>query len=570
MSEKVDLNVNVDYRPQNRVMHTKRVQTIRHPPANGSVFDKATPFIHFRIQNTANTFIDPEKTRLNFNYTAKDVTGTGILPARKSGKGVANPAVAGNYNIKLSNAGVSGFFSAIQVVVGGTTIEYIHDYSTICKLFTSVQVNRNTKSGLMSITEGLMNDGAGIGKVNGESYGSNPNITTRGEVDVGLNIERQGVYINSTAASPPTAFNTMNASHSVLSAILGAGCSKYFPLAMLRAPLEVYFHLQPTIQKVFWGIGDIQGPAATPSNFDQANLSYTDANYSLSDINLELGMVVFGEDSMDLIRSQIDETMTLNWSGTQVDSVVTTDTYVKGQTEIILPACNYRNLKAMFLVQKNPSLKGNTDPGNMYGLGIKALQYSIDGKLYPKQPMGSLEDSTNGALVGEAASSFSRYLVSAINNTSANVSSGAICKQPLSEAPALPLNFGYANCSGLAQSNNTQFNELYMGSDTQNGIDTGFLWQSISAGNGLVPDQNTLLAASMDFSTGLNFCDFQSISDYRNSQGVDTSRSIVTMLINRWSGRSADFTSTIEYAHIPLFGVEYVLDLESGIMSRNV
>jgi len=262
--------------------------------------------------------------------------------------------------------------------------------------------------------------------------------------------------------------------------------------------------------------------------------------------------------------------MTLNWSGTQVDSVVTTDTYVKGQTEIILPACNYRNLKAMFLVQKNPSLKGNTDPGNMYGLGIKALQYSIDGKLYPKQPMGSLEDSTNGALVGEAASSFSRYLVSAINNTSANVSSGAICKQPLSEAPALPLNFGYSNCSGLAQSNNTQFNELYMGSDTALGTDPGFLWQSIASGNGLVPNDNTLLAASMDFSTGLNFCDFQSISDYRNSQGVDTSRSIVTMLINRWSGRSVDFTSTIEYVHIPLFSVEYVLDLESGIMSRNV
>ena len=184
--------------------------------------------------------------------------------------------------------------------------------------------------------------------------------------------------------------------------------------------------------------------------------------------------------------------------------------------------------------------------------------------------MGSLEDSSNGAVVGEAASSFSRYLVSAINNTSANVSSGAICKQPLSQAPALPLNFGYSNCSGLAQSNNTQFNELYMGSDSQNGLDSGFLWQSISAGNGIVPNVNTLLSASMDFSTGLNFCDFQSISDYRNSQGVDTSRSIVTMLINRWSGRSADFTSTIEYVHIPLFSVQYVLDLESGIMSRNV
>lgn len=570
MSEQVDLNVTVDYRPQNRVMHTKRVQTIRHPPSNGSVFDKSSPFIHFRIQNTANTFIDPEKTRLNFNYTAKDVTGNGVGVSRKSGQGIANPAVAGNYNIKLSNAGVAGYFSAIQCVVGGTTIEFVHGYSDIVKLFTSIQTNRNTKSGLMSITEGLMDDGAGLGNINGETYGANPLITTRGNVDTGLNIERQGVYINSASGSPPTAFNTMNASHSVLSAILGAGCSKYFPLALLRAPLEVYFHLQPQIQKVFWGIGDVQGSVGNPSNFDQANLTYTDANYSLTDVNLELGMVIFGEDSMDLIRSQIDETMTLNWSGTQVDSVSTVDNYVKGQTEIILPSSNYRNLKAMFLVQKNPNLKGNVDPGNMYGLGLKALQYSIDGKLYPKQPMGSLEDSTNGAVVGEATSNFSRYLVSAINNTSSNVSSGAISKQPLSESPALPLEFGYANCSGLSQSNNTQFEELYMGSDTQNGLDQGFLWQSINPARGIVPDKNTLLSASMDFSTGLNFCDFQSITDYRNTKGVDTSRSIVTMLINRWSGRTTNFTSTIEYIHIPLFSVEYVLDLESGIMNRNI
>jgi hypothetical protein len=557
MAEQVDLNVGVDFVPQNRVMETRRVQTIRQPPANGATFSQSDPYMMFRIQNTGNTFLDPSKTRLNFKYKVKTMGGTGASTsaALQNGYGTAYGANAGAYCARLTSLGAGGFIKKLELRVGGVLIEQIDSYSEICKMFQNAQVRQKTLQGLMTCTEGLLGDGAQLGQHVG-SPGSCPAITTRGIVNLGTNYPPMGVYMNSTFASPPSGFLTLNASHPILSAVIGAGSNKYVPLAFFRSPLEVYVFLQDDVKKVIYAIGDEDRTSAGDTDWKQLMRVYTSCTYELSDVNLETGLVVFNEDSMDLIRSQIDESMMISWSGNQVAGIAQTANSIKGNTTIIVPSCNYRNLKALFFIQTNPAPKGATDPSNQYGLGIKQVQYSIEGKLYPKIAMGSPEDSISGANVGEASASFARYFLAAINRSAGDQQSGIIAKAPRQSVPfaaANPLNFGYANCSGMQALQAKQFDQ---------GLH-GFIIAETLTGSGIVPDKEYPIFAQMTFATGYNFCDWERPNQSRTTFGVDTSRAILF-------SRDKDWEDPIQYTHVPIFEVNYNLDLNTGIMSRDI
>ena len=563
--EQVDLNAQVDYRPNNRVMECKRCQTIQHPPANGSTFDKNSPFMMFRIQNTGNTFIDPDKTRLNFKYKAKDVVGNGATGAAavscKNALGAQVTNATNNYNVALSAAGVSGFFSRIEVRVGGSTIESINSYSDIVRLFQVAQVKQSTTSGLMSLTEGLMSDTTGVGFDGNTVAGNAPFVVTRGSGFAGANIDSPGIYLNTAAAAPPTAFHTFDASFPVLSAVLGAGCGKYFPLCLLRSPLEVYFYLESDEKKVIMAKGNLNANANAGNSWSKSQAGYTSANYSITDANLELGLVVFGEDSMDLIRSQIDDTMRIQWSGNQVDGIIDTTSYIKGNTEIIVPGCNYRNLKSIFMVQKDNAPTGTYDPAGLQGFGLKSLQYSIEGRLYPKVAMGSENDAP--ASITAKSSIFARYLMGAINRTSADLQSGSIQRSPNFNNVNLPgTGFGYNAMGGLGNVPTTavQLSQEFAQYFTQSFVATT---TSPAAGD------NVGFAELTRFATGYSFCDFSDPMLYRQARGVDTSRAFVTMRLSRYAG-GATYVTPIKLVHVPLFEVSYVLDLETGILVTEV
>jgi hypothetical protein len=564
MAGQVDLNVGVDYVPQNRVMETRRVQTIRHPPSNGATFSQSDPYMMFRIQNTGNTFLDPSKTRLNFKYKLTNMTGTGASTdaSLQNGYGTAYASNAGAYCARLTSLGAAGFVKKLELRVGGVLIEQIDSYPEICKMFQNAQVRQKTLQGLMTCTEGLLADGAQLGQIVG-SPGSCPAITTRGTENLGTNYPPMGVYLNSGFTQPPSGFLTFGASHPILSAVIGAGSDKYVPLAFFRSPLEVYVFLQDDVKKVIYAIGDEDRTSAGGTNWSQLQRVYTSCTYELSDVNLETGLCVFNEDSMDLIRSQIDESMMISWSGNQVAGISQTANSIKGNTTIIVPSCNYRNLKALFFIQTNPSPKGATDPSNQYGIGIKQVQYSIEGKLYPKIAMGSPEDSTSGANVGEATASFARYFLAAINRSAGDQQSGIIAKAPRQNVPftaSNPLNFGYANCSGMQALQAKQFDQ---------GLH-GFIIAETLSGKGIVPNKEYPIFAQMTFATGYNFCDWERPNQSRTTFGVDTSRAMVTMVLNRWASRVKDWEDPIQYTHVPIFEVNYNLDLNTGIMSRDI
>ena len=567
--EQVDLNAQVDYRPNNRVMDCKRCQTI-HPPANGSTFDKNSPFMMFRIQNTGNTFIDPDKTRLNFKYAAKGVAGNGSVGTASAttveclnftGTEITN--AANDFSIALSAAGVSGMIRRIELRVGGSTIENIDSYADIVRLFQVTQVKQSTVQGFMSLTEGLMSDPTGIGFDGNTVPGNAPFVVTRGTSFAGANIDSPGVYLNTTVGQPPpeAGFHVFDASFPILSAVLGAGCGKYFPLCLLRSPLEVYFYLESDVTKVIMAKGNLNANANSGNSWTKSQAAYTACNYQITDANLELGLVVFGEDSMDLIRSQIDDTMKIQWSGNQVHGITDVTSYIKGNTEIIVPGCNYRNLKSIFMVQKNNAPNGTFDPSGLEGFGLKSLQYSIEGRLYPKVAMGSENDSP-GSIVAHA-SVFARYLMGAINRTSADLQSGSIQRSPNFNNPNTPgTGFGFNPMGGLGNTPSTAVN--------QSQEFQAYFTQSVNTTTTLPPSGDTVGFAELcRFATGYSFCDFSDPMLYRQARGVDTSRSFVTMRLSRYAG-GANYVTPIKLVHIPLFEVSYVLDLQTGILVTEV
>jgi hypothetical protein len=71
------------------------------------------------------------------------------------------------------------------------------------------------------------------------------------------------------------------------------------------------------------------------------------------------------------------------------------------------------------------------------------------------------------------------------------------------------------------------------------------------------------------FATGYSFTDIMEYgNNIRVGQGVDTSRSVISTRVRR-----SPLATTMDkglYTFIPYFGVEYVLDLNSGVLTRDV
>ena len=585
MSDGVGLNVNVAYQPNNRVMNVRRAQTVNHPPSNGSKFTEQSDFLQFRVMNTPNTFIDPTKTRLNFSYQVTDISGpgNGIVLQNQYG---ADAAKAGAYQPTLSNAGIAGFFNRIEVRVGGSTVEDIRGSHQISKFFQALQVPKSTQVGLLSVTEGFNSDGAGVeGQGNPSAWVDIPagsGNSSRSVLNYGNNTPAYGQYLALSAGTSANGTNwatdakcpKYDGSLPILSNLLGAGAGKFFPLCMLRSALEIFIHIEPDVRRSILAIGKLEGTPGPTS-------TYTTCSYTLSDVNLQLGLLTFNEDTMDLIRTQIPPDMKLQWSGEQMTCVgISQDLSITDQ-EFIVPGCNYRNLKAIYMLQQDNEAKGNVDWFNYNGYAICNQQYSIDGRQFPKSVIGqneipALTPLNNSALKGGRAS-FARHLMSAVNQTSMNLRCGLYLgdyRQPGQapptdpttgqEVPQFRVAVGYNPVSGLSLGSDT------ISTATHKNHAISSQWCQFDF-QGELGKPNVLVdsRSQSQFATGYSFCD---IMEYANNirvgTGVDTSRSVISTRVRR-----AQLPVTMDnalYTFIPYFGVEYILDLNSGILSRDV
>ena len=579
MSDGVGLNVNVAYQPNNRVMNVRRAQTVNHPPSNGSTFTQHSDFLQFRVMNTPNTFIDPAKTRLNFQYQVTEISGpgNGVVLQDQNGD---DQATAGQYQPTLSDAGVAGFFNRIEVRVGGSTVEDMRGAHQISKFFAGVQVPQSTQQGLMSLTEGFSSDGAGIeGQGNPSAW-----VVGRNTTNYGANSPAYGRYLSVSSSSSAAGTNwatdeicpKFSASFPILSNLLGAGAGKYFPLCMLRSALEIYIHFEPDVRRSINAMGDLET--------EVENSVYSTCTYTISSVNLQLGLLTFNEDTMDLIRTQIPPDMKLQWSGEQMNCVgVAQDLSISDQ-EFIVPGCNYRNLKAIYMLQQDTDARGSVDWFNFNGYAICNQQYSIDGRQFPKSVIGqneqfALTGANQSALKGGRAS-FARHLTSAVNQTSMNLRSGLyLGKEGGSEngatdtlqgySPQLWVAVGYNPVSGLSLGNNTTSGATAIAASTYKNRAVSNQWSEFQF-TAQVGKTTTIDGRSQSqFATGYSFTDIMEYGDnVRVGTGVDTSRSVISTRVRR-----APLAATMGdalFTFIPYFGVEYVLDLNSGILTRDV
>ena len=587
MSDGVGLNVNVAYQPNNRVMNVRRAQTVNHPPSNGSKFTQESDFLQFRVMNTPNTFIDPTKTRLNFSYQVTDISGpgNGVTLIDQFG---TNANSAGEYQPTLSNAGIAGFFNRIEVRVGGSTVEDIRGSHQISKFFQGLQVPESTQVGLLSVTEGFNSDGAGVeGQGNPSAWAPPPTgVPARSKLNYGSNNPAYGKYLATASGSSVTGTNwatealcpKFDGSLPILSNLLGAGAGKFFPLCMLRSALEIFIHIEPDVRRSITAIGSLETSASNSSNLNRV---YDTCTYTLSDINLQLGLLTFNEDTMDLIRTQIPPDMKLQWSGEQMTCVgISQDLSISDQ-EFIVPGCNYRNLKAIYMLQQDTDARGNVDWFNYNGYALCNQQYSIDGRQFPKSVIGQneipvLTPLNDSALKGGRAS-FARHLTSAVNQTSMNLRSGLYLggyTEPgvatITTGKPVPqywVQIGYNPLSGCSLGDPTATTPVTPSTHKNQAVSQQWCQFNFIAEVG---KSNWAYSKSQaQFATGYSFTDIMEYgNNVRVGQGVDTSRSVISTRVRR-----APLASTMGnglYTFIPYFGVEYVLDLNSGVLTRDV
>jgi hypothetical protein len=592
MSDGVGLNVNVAYQPNNRVMNVRRSQTVNHPPSNGSKFTEQSDFIQFRVMNTPNTFIDPTKTRLNFSYQVTDISGPGNGRTLQDQYGV-NVAVAGQYQPTLSNAGIAGFFNRIEVRVGGSTVEDIRGSHQISKFFQGLQVPQSTQVGLLSLTEGFNSDGAGVeGQGNPSAWQPPAGLTsvpTRNTNEYGTNTPAYGRYLSTASSSSANGTNwatdalcpKLDGSLPILSNLLGAGAGKFFPLCMLRSALEIFIHIEPDVRRSINAIGAIE-TSSTVSNVQ--NSVYTTCSYTLSDINLQLGLLTFNEDTMDLIRTQIPPDMKLQWTGEQMTCVGISQDLAITDQEFIVPGCNYRNLKAIYMLQQDTDARGSVDWFNYNGYALCNQQYSIDGRQFPKSVIGQNEipvlSGDNQSRLNSGRASFARHLTSAVNQTSMNLRSGLYLGEyglrangdPVLSASHQTRQFwvaiGYNPIAGLCIGDGVTSGS-YPGPSTHKNHALSKQWCRW----GFSPETGKTFTvpgrSQAQFATGYSFTDIMEYgNNIRVGQGVDTSRSVISTRVRR-----SPLATTMDkglYTFIPYFGVEYVLDLNSGVLTRDV
>ena len=587
MSDGVGLNVNVAYQPNNRVMNVRRAQTVNHPPSNGSTFTQESDFLQFRVMNTPNTFIDPTKTRLNFSYQVTDISGPGNGVTLQDQYGT-NRATAGQYQPTLSNAGIAGFFNRIEVRVGGSTVEDIRGTHQISKFFQGLQVPESTQVGLLSLTEGFNSDGAGVaGHGNPSAWVVLPDGgPTRSVLNYGTNTPAFGKYLSTSSSSSVAGTNwatealcpKYDGSLPILSNLLGAGAGKFFPLCMLRSALEIFIHIEPDVRRSITAIGDLK------TGGYNVNSVYSTCSYTLSDINLQLGLLTFNEDTMDLIRTQIPPDMKLQWSGEQMNCVgISQDLSISDQ-EFIVPGCNFRNLKAIYMLTQDTDARGSVDWFNYNGYSLCNQQYSIDGRQFPKSVIGQneipeLTAANQSALKGGRAS-FARHLTSAVNQTSMNLRSGlylgdyrAVAQGaptvPISnQAPQYWVQVGYNPTSGLCLGDNTGVGVGRPSTYKCQALSAQWCQFQFLAERGKATTFFNGKSQSQ-FATGYSFTDIMEYgNNIRVGQGVDTSRSVISTRIRR-SALATTMGNGL-FTFIPYFGVEYILDLNSGVLTRDV
>jgi hypothetical protein len=351
-----DIERTVEYQPRNAHIESIQATKIKHTPLNGSSFDKNSDFIEFRIQPD-NSWVDSPKTKLHVTFTPKDITATA--------------GTAADFGI-YSSPSVNSCFSRLECRIGGNLIENVLDYN---RIFT--QYNKIYSSSIQNQTNGSIEDLYSPSSI------------------IGTESSAVGVKLNSTDANPPTGLVSRTCSIPLsLSNLFGPSARKAFPLALCKQVLTIRLYITSSVEEVIYSHG---GSAA----YDTA---YGSANFSLSNVSLEMTHIRYPQMSLDRIREGMPREIV--WDGVQTISSTSNIGY-SSQERVILPNTSYSDVRNVVINQWYPTYAGNQVTQGCSPLnGLYQSQLFLDGHPVSRnRPVGSVFSNLPTNSQSEIASS---------------------------------------------------------------------------------------------------------------------------------------------------------------------
>ena len=336
-----DIERTVEFQPRNEHIESIQCTKIKHTPLNGSTFNKNSDFIEFRIQPDS-TWIDSPKTKLHLTFTPTNIVGSA---------GAANP-----FNI-YSSPSVNSVFTRFECRMGGQLLENTMDFN---RIFT--QYNKVYSSTIQNQTNGSIED-----------------LYSASDV-LGTESSAVGIKLSNAAADPPTSLVSRTCSIPLsLSNLFGPSARKAFPLALCRQVLTIRLYITSSVEEVMYGSG----------NSPNYTNTYTSANFSLSNVSLEMSHIRYPQMALDRIKENMPKEVV--WDGVQCISSTATIGY-SGLERVILPNTSYSDVRNVLINQWFPTYSGNRVTLGCSPLnGLYQAQLFLDGHpITRNRPVGSV------------------------------------------------------------------------------------------------------------------------------------------------------------------------------------
>ena len=335
-----DIERTVEYQPRNAHIESIQATKIKHTPLNGSTFDKNSDFIEFRIQPD-NSWIDSPKTKLHITFKPKDIT-----------------AGANAFGI-YSSPSVNSVFTRLECRIGGNLIENVMDYN---RIFT--QYNKIYSSSIQNQTNGSIEDLYSPSSV------------------IGTESSAIGIKLNTTNANPPAPASLIGRTCSIplsLSNLFGPSARKAFPLALCKQVLTIRLYITSSVEEVIYSNG----------NGGNKDTAYGSANFSLSNVSLEMSHIRYPQMSLDKIREGMPKEVV--WDGVQTISSTSNIGY-SSQERVILPNTSYSDVRNVVINQWYPTYAGDQVTMGCSPLnGLYQSQLFLDGHPVSRnRPVGSV------------------------------------------------------------------------------------------------------------------------------------------------------------------------------------
>lgn len=512
------MNTNIEYLPLNQPMQSMTSHVIKETPINGSVYDKKSQSITFRLNPEHNSFLDGSQTKLNCTFQAKPVAKTG------------NPT-CGIY----ATGSINNVISRILIKCGGSVIEDVVDANRISHCYTNLYASRGQISSSPTITDlyesGGFSGGNAVISVNAPTGGKKMSLETdsvTGDDDV-----------------PNLACREYHLSVPInVSGFLGPGARKCVPIGWLKESIMVTLFLTDRVEEVYYC--KTAGAGATAN---QGVVLDNSSDYRLSNVSLQCKIIKFSEAAFAAIRNAHPDNI-YEWDGDAYVSNLNQVNPGDAVSRVYLPDTNYKNVKSII----NNTWYSVSDTSTITMSCVQPGLYSYNCRINGTNAGNSRNQGNNNLLsLKNSSSQFAMNLLSIMRDSTAVLEADTQISFNFNQSGVGTGSNGTQPYSPYSPDNQTSVLPLANGPSTIPTCNSSQISQVSNAGS-----------AGCCFYTGCSLLRSQDTS--RIPKGRDLRNTQVVMVLDRWNTITGSQDQV--YQSILHCGVVWSIDMKKGVFNE--